>query len=100
MMVLAYANGVICFARRTKPGTLPITSGPAKQLRAAVSGLARRAYDGKTLLVPGLPEACSWNERSAAIVRFQARIEESLGRPALARKITRFERRVATRRAS
>ena len=78
---------MICFAGSTKRGTLPITSGPARKLRKAVSGLARLAYDGKTLLVPGLPEARNWDERSAALRRFQAEIEKRLGDPALARAI-------------
>jgi hypothetical protein len=91
MIALAQANGVISFGRKVERNTLPITSGPAKKLREAVAGLARRAYDGKTLLVPGLPEATCWDERSAALVRLQARIEECLGKPALARRIERYE---------
>lgn len=91
MRALAYSSGVICFARSNKPNALPITSGPAKKLRDAVSGLARRAYDGKTLLVPGLPEAKNWDERCAALTRFQLRVEKSLGNGALARRIERYE---------
>lgn len=91
MMALAYANGVICFARAVKPDTMLITSGPSNKLRWIVSGLARRAYDGKTLLVPGLPEAKSWDERSEALWRFRAAIEKAFGKGALARRIEQYE---------
>lgn len=100
MIALAYANGVIVFGPRVKPGTLPITKAPGRQLRALVSGLARHAYDGRTLLVPGLPEANGFEERSAALMRFKAEVEKRLGRPALARKIERWESRQRKQRAA
>lgn len=91
MIACARANGVIVFARKCPRDALPITSFPAPALRKAVSALARHAYDGKTLLVPGLPEAADWQQRVAAITRFKASVEEHLGCPALARRIRRHE---------
>lgn len=96
MIAIAYANGVIEFARKTKPETLPITSAPAARLRKVVSGLARHADDGKTLLVPGMPEATCWDERCEALFRFTAAVKKGLGRPALARRIAEFDARRAT----
>ena len=97
MIAHCYANGVIVFGK-ARPRTLPITHGDGRKLRRVVSGLARHAYDGRTLLVPGLPEASSWNERSAALVRFKAEVELQLGRPELARKIAAYVRRAARRK--
>lgn len=91
MIAFAYANGVIGFGRKVPAEALPITSAPAARLRKTVGGLARRAYDGKTLLVPGLPEAASWDQRSEALMRFTAVVNEDLGRPGLARRIAKFD---------
>jgi hypothetical protein len=38
-------------------GSLPIACGSPKRLREVITATSRIAYDGKTLLVPGLPEA-------------------------------------------
>lgn len=55
-----YQGGKIGFTsprkRRAPEGTIVFASGPARILKKAVSIMARHAYDGKTLLVPGLPE--------------------------------------------
>ncbi len=55
-----WMNGVTRFTRTNQQlipeGTLPILSGPKKQVRSVVTAKARIAHDGKTLLVPGLPE--------------------------------------------
>lgn len=93
MKAFAYASGLIVFSGRSVSGTLPIAQGPARQLRRATAQLARRAYDGETLLVPGLPEAQNWDQRSAALMRFKAAVEKALGNDTLARRIERFERR-------
>lgn len=93
MIAASYANGVIVFSRKCPSRALPITSAPAARLRKAVSGLARRAYDGKTLLVPGLPEAESWDRRSEALIRFTAAVNKDLGCPSLARRIAEFDAR-------
>lgn len=92
MIASCYANGVIVFSRPPVPSdALPIASGNAAQLREVVSAHARRAYDGKTLLVPGLPEAKTWDQRSEALIRFQARVQKDLGRPGLAKRIAAFD---------
>lgn len=60
VMAYCYASGVIKFrsAKLGVPsGALWIATGPGKVIRQEVAVAARRGYDGKTLLVPGVPEA-------------------------------------------
>lgn len=97
MRAFCYRSGWIVFSgRKSVEGALPIAQAPAYRLRRAVAELARHAYDG-ALLVPGLPEARNWPERSAALMRFTAAVQKALGNDTLARKIERFERRRALR---
>jgi len=89
VIALAYGGGVIVFARQVKPGTLPIAKASARKLRKAVSAVARLAYDGKTLLVPGIPEAPSHWAALQALLRFKALVEGRLGRKTVQRKLAR-----------
>lgn len=57
MIAYAWANGRIELGDRLPAGALPICKGPAARLRQVISATSRLAYDGKTQLVPGLPEA-------------------------------------------
>ena len=57
MKAFAWRTGRIDFAQRVPKGALLIASGKAKMVRSTLTALARNAYDGKTLLVPGVPEA-------------------------------------------
>lgn len=59
MRAYCWASGHIDFGRRVPDGALPIARGPSKKLRDFVEVRSRHAYDGKTLLVPGLPEAAN-----------------------------------------
>lgn len=87
MIAHAYASGLIVFKRGKVPGTLPITYGKADLLRKHVGALARRSYDGKQLLVPGIPEAASFQQRMEALLRFKALVDKRLGRPTFYRRI-------------
>lgn len=63
MKAFAYRNGEIGFADSIPSGALPIIGPNKKSIsRARVEAGARLAYDGKTLLVPGIPEAQSDDE--------------------------------------
>ncbi|MBB4018207.1 hypothetical protein GGR16_003241 [Chelatococcus caeni] len=53
----AWRTGVIEFGPRIPEGALPVDRGGEQSVRRRVSIAARHAYDGKTLLVPGIPEA-------------------------------------------
>lgn len=70
----AWRTGVIEFGAAEPDGALPIARGPGKKLRAVVEALARHAYDGKTLLVPGIPEAANSNAAVDALLAFQAQV--------------------------
>ncbi len=58
-VVYCSRDGVIGIGRRAPRGTLPLVSAPGRRLRRIVEVMARHAYDGATLLVPGIPEATS-----------------------------------------
>lgn len=51
------AAGVIEISNTVPAGVIVFASGPEKVLRERCEVAARHAYDGKTLLVPGVPEA-------------------------------------------
>lgn len=63
-------RGVIKFGRSVPDGQLLVASAPAKFLRDEITASARHAYDGKTLLVPGVPEAETEDEALDALIRF------------------------------
>ncbi len=68
-------NGVIAFGTRVPKGALPFLSHTdARLLESFISVHARLAADNKTLLVPGLPEAQTLEERLDALSDFQKRI--------------------------
>ena len=70
MIAYCYRSGQIMFGRSVPEGAIKVAQGPAKKLRKMIAGVARRAYDGKTLLVPGIPEAKTENQAEAALRRF------------------------------
>lgn len=61
-------------------GALPIASGSRHRLRNAIDGNARLAYDNRTRLVPGIPEAADDGAALEALFRFRDRIQKSLER--------------------
>ena len=46
-----------------------------EEFRSLISARSRHAYDGKTLLVPGIPEADSEEEAFQALLRFRNWLE-------------------------
>lgn len=72
MIAYCWANGVIGFGRSLPDGAIVIAKGPSRPLRAMVSVASRHAYDGKTLLVPGVPEAPDQTAGSDALAQFLA----------------------------
>lgn len=65
------AGGVIKFGTKVPRGHLLITRGPDKEVRDLMSRVARLAYDGKTLLVPGVPEAPDQDAGIDALIKFK-----------------------------
>ena len=81
---MIYANvgpdGVIVFEPHADPllNRLPVghaTDKDAKRFKEVVSVNARHAYDGVTLLVPGIPEARDQNEALDKLLWFRRLIE-------------------------
>lgn len=81
---MIYANvgrdGVIVFEPHADPSLarLPVghaTNKDAKRFKDVVSVNARHAYDGVTLLVPGIPEACNDEKAMDALLYFRRLIE-------------------------
>lgn len=66
-----WRGGVIEFGHRIPDGALPVDHGTERSVRRRVEPLARHAYDGKTLLVPGIPEAEDDDAALAAYERFR-----------------------------
>ncbi len=61
-------TGVIAITHTVPAGTLVIADDPSETLLCdTVSGLCRLAYDNRTMLVPGIPEARSDDEPSIAL---------------------------------
>jgi hypothetical protein len=73
-----YRNGAIRFRCRPGKGSLTIATGEAKRLRELIGGSARHAYDGKTLLVPGIPEAENDTQACDALIAYSRQIRARL----------------------
>jgi hypothetical protein len=83
-----YANvgpdGVIVFEPHADRALarLPVarTDNPrkAKKFKEVISGLARHAYDGETLLVPGVPEAETQAAAMDALLRWRRIVVDAL----------------------
>ena len=83
----AYRGGQIGFISPPRDGGIPegtlfIARGDADLVRDIVSGLARRAYDNETLIVPGCPEATDDTQALDAFKQFAARVQNALKQPA------------------
>ena len=71
MKAFAYRSGEIEFSDVIPSGALPIIGKNRKSIpRARIEAGARLAYDGKTLLVPGIPEAESDDEAYRAFEKW------------------------------
>jgi len=72
MYAHCFRSGEIELSRKSNiEGAICIANAPAKELRRKVSARARHAYDGETLLVPGIPEAQTDDEAFDAMQRFK-----------------------------
>lgn len=77
--VYAFRSGEIGFCKgRVPEGALRLLRGPARALRRTVSAAARHAYDNRTLLVPGVPEATDGDAALLAASRFRREIQKRL----------------------
>jgi hypothetical protein len=72
MIAYCYRSGQIRFGRKVPEGAIQVAKGPAKPLRNLIRCVSRQAYDGTTLLVPGIPEAETESQAEDALRRFLA----------------------------
>lgn len=74
--IVAYAwrGGIIEFGASVPKGAIEIALAFEARLRNVICAVARHAYDGKTLLVPGIPEAVSDDEAANALDRFRDQV--------------------------
>jgi len=72
MIAYCYRSGQIRFGTKVPEGAIQVAKGPAKPLREMIRNVARHAYDGTTLLVPGVPEAETDEDAETALMRFCA----------------------------
>ncbi|MEP9350597.1 hypothetical protein [Xanthobacter sp. KR7-225] len=72
-------RGVIGFGNRMPAGVLHIADDPShERLYEVVEVLARHAYDGETLLVPGIPEADNDDQALDALIAFRDQVAKRL----------------------
>jgi hypothetical protein len=69
---MCWRSGEIQVHPRMKKGAIAIAKGLPRKLREEMCGAARHAYDGQTLLVPGIPEADNDEQAFDALVKFIA----------------------------
>lgn len=70
MRAYCWRSGRIEFGTRVPDGAIQIAFGNAHSLRNLIGGTSRLAYDGKTLLVPGVPEAQDGKAAGDALARY------------------------------
>jgi len=80
MLAYCWRSGRIDFGRSVPEGAIKIAKGPSKKLKQLISAVARHAYDNKTLLVPGVPEADTDDHAADALERFIEWISPSVSK--------------------
>lgn len=69
LFAYCWATGRIDFGKVVPEGAIEMARGTSRRVRREIARTARLAYDGKTLLVPGIPEAESSNAAVDALGR-------------------------------
>jgi hypothetical protein len=78
MIAFCWRSGLIGFGSAIPDGALKIAEGPSKKLRELIGVVSRHAYNGKDLLVPGIPEADSEEQAADALEAFIEWIKPSV----------------------
>lgn len=73
MRLYCWSSGLIEIGRKTPEGAIFIAEGKRQPLEQAVSRRARLSYTGQPL-VPGVPEADTWQQKAEALNRFTAAV--------------------------
>lgn len=76
-MTVAYCwrSGQLEFWRTVPDGAVLVLRGPDRIVREIVEPVCRLAYDNKTLLVPGVPEAETDEDALASTMEFIIRVD-------------------------
>lgn len=78
--IVCWRSGQVVVARRVPRGAMQLVTGHGRRLNRVLGACARQAYDGKTLLVPGVPEAATDLEALEAVRRFKQMLLKLLAR--------------------
>ncbi len=78
--IVCWRSGLVFVCRRVPSGAIQLVSGHGRRLNRVLSVCARHAYDGKTLLVPGVPEAETDLQAVEAVRQFKQILLERLAR--------------------
>lgn len=78
--IVCYRSGEAFVSRRIPKGTMKLVTGHGRRLRRILSVCARHAYDGKTMLVPGLPEADNDLQAIEAVKGFEQMLRKRLAK--------------------
>lgn len=74
-----WRSGLIEFGKKIPNGAIEICYGPEKKLKRIVSVCARHSRYGKSLIVPGIPEAESGRKALQALDFFKKMISRRIG---------------------
>ncbi len=76
--IYAYRSGRVGLAKAVPQGAISVVTGTKAELSAVLCPNARHAYDGESLLVPGVPEARSTKAAVKALETWRGRLQRSL----------------------
>ncbi len=93
--IICWRSGEVEVKRSVPRGAVSILEGHGTHLKRILGPAARHAYDGVTLLVPGVPEAESDDEAIEAVNRFQAWLERGESLRASKRVAQAIERKMS-----
>lgn len=80
MKAFCWRSGLIQFGRKVPEGAILVAEGPSKELRDLICATSRHAYNGKDLLIPGVPEADTDETAADALERFIDWIKPSVSK--------------------
>lgn len=78
MKAFVWRSGQVKVGTVVPAGAIEIAEGEDFELRTAIVAAGRLAYDGKTILVPGVPEAADGYAAMDALLAFKAELEGQL----------------------
>lgn len=76
MFAYCYRSGEVRFGSEIPYGAIQIAEGYGDKWETDIEAQCRISHDGKTLLVPGIPEAPTHAAAMDALCRFVERIRE------------------------